>query len=92
LPVKAVPGSSRSRIAGLYDRRLKIQIAAAPEKGKANKELVQFLAKTFHLPKSALEITAGLQNPSKDVVLSGITFPQIRQAMAEWDIEPELHG
>jgi len=92
LPVKAVPGSSRTRIAGLHDQRLKVQIAAAPEKGKANKELIQFFAKTFKIPKSALEITSGLQNPAKEVSLTGISLGQIQQFLNPLDIEVELDG
>ena len=42
--VKAVPGSSRSRIAGVLGDRLKIQVAAPPEDGKANKAVAEVLA------------------------------------------------
>ncbi len=42
--VKAVPGSSRTAVAGEYDAKLRVNVAAPPEKGKANKMLVEFLA------------------------------------------------
>ena len=42
--VKVVPGSSRTVIAGVLGGMLKVKIAAPPEKGKANKALIDFLA------------------------------------------------
>ncbi|MBC8378073.1 MAG: DUF167 domain-containing protein, partial [Planctomycetes bacterium] len=45
LTVKVVPGSSRTEIAGTLDGMLKIRVAAPPEKGKANKALLAFIAK-----------------------------------------------
>lgn len=38
---------------------LKIKIAAQPEDGKANAELIKFLAKQWQVPKTALELVSG---------------------------------
>ncbi len=70
LPVKAVPGSSKSRFAGIWDHKLKIAIAAPPEKGKANKELIRFLAKTLKISKSDIQIIAGEHDTHKKVQLA----------------------
>ena len=43
--VKVIPKSSKTELAGyLPDGTWKIKVAAAPEKGKANRALVEFLA------------------------------------------------
>ena len=81
IKIKAVPGSSRSRIAGLLDDALKVNIAAVPEKSKANKELIRFLAKLLNLPKSAVTITAGLHDARKKVHISGITAEKLLQRL-----------
>ena len=73
IAVKVVPGSSRTRIAGIYGGSLKVNIAAAPEKGKANKELTTFLAKLLGLSKSAVSVAAGEHNPHKEVLVAGLT-------------------
>ena len=65
IPVKVVPGGTRSRIAGLWDRALKINIAAQPEKGKANKHLVRFLAQLLDRPKNSITIVGGTHNTRK---------------------------
>ncbi len=63
--VKAVPGASRSRISGVLGDRLKIQVAAPPEDGKANKAVAEVLATWLGLAKSEVELVSGLSQPAK---------------------------
>jgi len=77
LPVKVVPGSSRTRIAGLLAGSLKVNISAPPEKGKANKKLIEFLAQLLQRPKSSISIHSGSQDPHKQVFVSQITSQQL---------------
>lgn len=44
---------------------LKVKIRAVPERGKANKELIQFLAKKLDIPKKNITIIAGEKNTLK---------------------------
>jgi uncharacterized protein (TIGR00251 family) len=58
--VKVVPRSSSSEVAGvLDDGTLKVRIAAAPEKGKANAELCRVLARHYGVAPSAVTIVSG---------------------------------
>jgi uncharacterized protein (TIGR00251 family) len=59
LTIKAVPGASKTEIAGLKDGCLRIRIAAAPEDGKANAELRAFLAKALGCPKGEVVLRRG---------------------------------
>lgn len=70
--VKVVPGSSKNCAAGLLGDKLKIKIAAPPERSKANKELVRFLAEMFEVQKSDISITAGEHNANKEIHINGI--------------------
>jgi len=63
--VKAVPGSSRSRIAGVLGDRIKVQVAAAPEDGKANRAVAEVLAAWLGIAKSEVELVAGASQPAK---------------------------
>lgn len=74
--VKVVPGSSRNMIAGTLGTDesgtdiIKIKIAAAPEKGKANAELVDFLAESLSVRKNAVQIVAGHTSHLKTIIIS----------------------
>jgi len=58
--VRVHPSASRTVFKKvLADGTLKIDIAAAPEDGKANEELIRFLADEFDVPKSHVEILKG---------------------------------
>jgi uncharacterized protein (TIGR00251 family) len=59
LDIKAVPGASRTELAGIKDGRLRVRIAAAPEDGKANAELIAFFAKLLNCPKKDLRLERG---------------------------------
>jgi len=79
--VKVVPSSSRTRIAGLYNHGLKINIAAAAEKNKANRQLTRYLAKRLGLPSSAVTIVAGQHARQKRIHLAGISVQQLRELL-----------
>jgi len=70
---KIVPGSSRTGVCGLLNGMLKIKISAAPEKGKANRALVGFLAKKLGVKKKAVRIISGQTNPVKKVQVLGVS-------------------
>ena len=65
------PGAARSEFAGEHDGRLKLRLAAPADEGKANAELVEFLAAYFGVPKRNVRIAAGLKSRRKRVVIEG---------------------
>ena len=73
LRLTVVPGAQRTQVVGLYGDRLKIRLAAPPEKGAANQELIAFLARILELPKSSFKLTQGAQSRSKVVTVSGLS-------------------
>ena len=60
LRVKVIPKSSKTELAGyLPDGTWKVKVAAAPEKGKANAALCEYLARKFGVAKSRVRIVSG---------------------------------
>ena len=58
--VRARPSAPATKaVEKLDDESIKIAIAAPPEKGKANAELIKFLSKEFNTPKSSIQIVSG---------------------------------
>ena len=73
--VKAVPGASRSEIAGVLGDHLKVRLAAPPEDGRANRELVELLAHACGVGRGDVEVLSGHGNPQKRVLIAGIDEP-----------------
>lgn len=73
LRVKVRPAMGKSETAGsLIDENgetIKINIAAAPVKGRANQELVKFLSKEFNVLKNNVKIISGGNDKVKLVKL-----------------------
>jgi len=82
LPVKVVPGASQTRCMGILDDRLKIAVAAPPEKGKANAQLIAFLAKKLSLRKKDIIVERGHSSPLKLVRIANTTEQHLRIALA----------
>ncbi|MGA2599972.1 MAG: DUF167 domain-containing protein [Bryobacteraceae bacterium] len=63
-----IPKSSRTELVGkLADGTWKVKVAAAPEKGKANKALCVFIADHFGVAQSRVSIVSGASGHLKRV-------------------------
>jgi hypothetical protein len=71
LQLKVIPKSSRDRVVGWIGDRLKIQVTAAPERGKANDAVIGVLAETLGLSRSRVRIVSGETSPLKTVEIQG---------------------
>jgi uncharacterized protein (TIGR00251 family) len=78
---KIVPGSSRTAICGLLGKVLKIKVAAAPEKGKANRCLIEFLAEQLGVREKAMSIISGKNNPVKHIRVSGVSAETVSRKL-----------
>ena len=57
--VVARPGASRRRIVSIDARGVVIALNSPPEKGRANDELIDFLARIASVPRSTITIVRG---------------------------------
>ena len=71
--LKVRAGAKQSSVDGwiiINDKEyLKLSIKSPPEKGKANKEIIEYLAEELAIPKSDIEITSGKTSQFKVVSL-----------------------
>jgi len=81
LRVKAVPGAKRDAIAGPLGDRLKIRVAAPPEKGRANEAMLALLARTLGAREADLTIESGPSSPEKTVRLRNVAETTARDAL-----------
>jgi len=82
LSVKVVPGASRTRIAGRYADGIKVQVAAAPERGKANQAVIELLAHTLRLKPAQIQLVQGHTQPRKVFHITGLDQPQLDAVLA----------
>lgn len=79
LDVWIQPGAARSEVAGIHDGRLKLRIAAPPTEGRANAEVIRFLATRLVVPKSAITINHGRSTRRKLVTIEEIDLSHVLQ-------------
>jgi uncharacterized protein (TIGR00251 family) len=82
LEVLVQPRASRTRVVGVHDGRLKIQLAAPPVDGEANAALVEFLADVLSARRSDVAIERGDAGRRKTVRISGVTATAVRAALS----------
>ena len=73
LHLRVAPGAERSAVVGRYGTGWKVRVARAPERGKANAELIQLLADTLSVPRDRVALVGGHRGRDKVVALDGIT-------------------
>jgi uncharacterized protein len=71
LRVHVQPGARRTETAGVHGESLKIRLAAPPVEGKANAELIGFLARRFDVPTRQVVLVRGEKSREKLVEIVG---------------------
>ncbi|MDB4491892.1 DUF167 domain-containing protein [bacterium] len=79
IAVRVIPNAPATRCESRDDDGVyKIRVQAVPEKGKANKALVRFLAKQLGLGRSCVELLAGETGRHKRLGIHGLTDEEVQ--------------
>lgn len=81
LSLHCQPGAKASRVVGLYDDRLKLQVQAPPLENRANDALVAWLADQLSLPRKQIEILTGQTSRQKRVLVRGATLERVERLL-----------
>ncbi|MBN1494384.1 DUF167 domain-containing protein [Candidatus Peregrinibacteria bacterium] len=66
LRIKVIPKSAKNQVVDIMnDETIKIRIKAAPEQGKANAALIEFLSKELNVLEKNVLIISGAHDPLK---------------------------
>ena len=79
LPVQARPGAKRNECGGIHDGRLRVAVTQAPEKGKANREILKLIVKALGLRRSQVTLEDGETTSRKLFRISGIDAEELRR-------------
>lgn len=63
--ITVISRARKREIIDLGDRHFRVKLTSAPEKNKANRELIQILADYFGVKRSAVSIKAGEKSRHK---------------------------
>jgi uncharacterized protein (TIGR00251 family) len=60
------------------DGRYRVYLLSSPTRGKANKELIEFLARLLKIPKHNIEIISGEKSKNKVIKIIGVSNNEIK--------------
>ena len=83
LSVKVSPKASRDAVVGWLGETLKVSVTAAPERGKANAAVIELLAQTLSLPRSAVRVARGQTDSRKLLEISGMPEGEILRRLGK---------
>ncbi|HJT32351.1 MAG TPA: DUF167 domain-containing protein [Pirellulales bacterium] len=83
MPVRAHAVARRSEIHAGPDGVLRASVTRTPEKGKANKAIVDLLSRRLGLKKSQIELISGKTRPQKRFLVRGISLAEITRRLDE---------
>lgn len=87
IDIKVVPSSSRQTVTIDKQGHIKIYLNAPPERGLANKELIQLLAKKLRIAQHTITIIAGTTGRKKRIKIDAPLTEQ--QLFAALEIEKQ---
>ena len=73
LPVRAQPGARRNAVGNEQDGQLKVAVTQVAEKGKANRAIIEVLARQLDLRKSQIELLSGETASRKWFLIRGVS-------------------
>jgi hypothetical protein len=85
LTLRVTPRARKTEFAGvLEDGILRVRVAAPPVEGKANAELLSFLARVLGVRKNRIEIIAGQRGLDKIVSVLDLSAEEVQARISAW--------
>ncbi len=79
LPVRAQPGARKQGVQGEHAGALKLAVRAPPERGKANKALIELLGQLLDVRRGQIELLSGATDRDKRFLIRGLTAEEVRR-------------
>ncbi len=84
IDIEASPGAKETKVPAGFNpwrKRILVKLKAPPEKGKANGELIDSLARLFGVPAARIEITSGATDSKKSLKIKGMAREDVVSAL-----------
>ena len=76
LQLHVQPGAAHTGIAGRHGDALKVRVAAPPADGRANRELIEYLAEILGVARGNLTLLRGETSRRKTIVVLGVSLEE----------------
>jgi uncharacterized protein (TIGR00251 family) len=83
ISIKVQPNAGRNEVVGLANSVWKIKVAAPPDKGKANKELIELLSDVLGVRKDCIVIIKGETSHNKIVSVEGLSGAEVASRLGK---------
>jgi uncharacterized protein (TIGR00251 family) len=83
LTVRANPGARRNGIVGVRNGALRVAVTAVPEKGKANRAVIEVLGDVLRVPKSSIQLLTGETAQQKRFLVIGAKPADVVRSLGE---------
>jgi len=82
ISVQVYPNAAKNEVVDFIDGVLRVKIAAAPVKGKANKELIALISRVLGVDKSRVSISRGHTSRRKVIAIDGLSQEEITKRLS----------
>jgi uncharacterized protein YggU (UPF0235/DUF167 family) len=76
------PGARRSEVVGRLGDAWKLRVRSAPERGRANDEVSELLARALRLPARDVRVVSGHASRDKLVEIDGLTVGEAERRLS----------
>jgi len=81
ISLSVYPNASRNEIMGFTDGVLRVKVSAPPVKGKANKELTDYLSRLLGVDRGSVSIIKGHTTRNKVVAIDGLSWEKVMKRL-----------
>ena len=83
LRLRVAPGAARSGVVGRHGATWKVRVTSAPERGKANADVLRVLARALDVPDRSLSLVSGHASRDKVVELRGLDAAEAERRLEQ---------
>ena len=83
IDIKVIPRSSRTQLVEGEDGKWRLKVTSPPVEGKANKAVMEYLAKCLGVAKGKIKIIAGEKAKLKSVRVEGLDRKTVRRILSD---------
>jgi uncharacterized protein (TIGR00251 family) len=78
VPLHVQPRARRSELGGVHNGALKLKVSAPPVDDAANRAVVEFFSEMMGIPRSRIQIIAGLKSRDKVLRIPGASLRNLQ--------------